>query len=396
MKVLIVNKFYYSRGGDCVCTLNLEKLLREQGHEVAVYAMQYPQNIDSPWSRYFAPEVKFGGSPVNLLRAAARTMGYGDINGSFKKILHDFNPDVVHLNNIHSYLSPRLAQLARRHGAKVVWTLHDYKLLCPGYSCLRDGKPCEECFTSKKPVLTHRCMKGSLPASAIAWMEALKWNRKSLERAVDTFICPSGFMNEAMKRGGFDPAKLVTICNFVDPVKLASLPSPEEVGSRERHGYCYIGRLSREKGVDTLLEAASTLPHDLYIAGDGPLGPELRAKYGSLPHIHFLGHLQAKEVAELLLNSRFSIIASECNENNPLGVIESLCAGTPVVGTNMGGIPELIDPDTGIIAPAGDAKALAKAIDEAANRQWDNEAIARKSRERFSSATHYKQLIEIY
>ena len=137
-RVLIVNKFYYARGGDCVCTLNLEKLLKSQGYEVAVYAMNYPENISSEWAGYFASEVSFSGGVKNKIAAAKRLLGCGDIVKSFKKILDDFRPEVVHLQNIHSYLSPILAKIAKERGVKVVWTLHDYKLLCPSYSCLRD------------------------------------------------------------------------------------------------------------------------------------------------------------------------------------------------------------------------------------------------------------------
>ena len=142
MRVLVVNKFYYPRGGDCVCTLNLETLLKEKGLEVAVYAMNYPENISSPNDKYFAAEVNFAGGVSAKIAAAKRIFGMGDIIPSFKKILADFKPEVVHFNNIHSYLSPVIVKLAHESGAKTVWTMHDYKLLCPAYTCRRDGKPC--------------------------------------------------------------------------------------------------------------------------------------------------------------------------------------------------------------------------------------------------------------
>ncbi|MDE7396631.1 MAG: glycosyltransferase, partial [Muribaculum sp.] len=105
-KILLVNKFYYRRGGDCVVTMNLEQLLRNHGHEVAVFAMKYPENLPSQWSDMFASEIDFGGGIAEKLRATRRTMGFGDISRSFKSVLDRFNPDVVHLHNIHSYLSP--------------------------------------------------------------------------------------------------------------------------------------------------------------------------------------------------------------------------------------------------------------------------------------------------
>ncbi|MBP5688469.1 MAG: glycosyltransferase [Muribaculaceae bacterium] len=223
-RILIANKFYYPRGGDCIVAMNLERMLKEQGHEVAVFAMQYPENIDSGWNNYYPSQVDFAGSLGNKLKAAKRLMGWGDIKQAFNKILDDFKPDIVHLHNIHSYLSPVLAQLAKKRGCKVVWTLHDYKLVCPSYACLLNEKPCERCIGhSKTHVLKNRCMKGSLAASAMAWLEAQKWKRNKLEEVTDAFICPSEFMASKMKKDGFNPEKLHVVCNHIDPEKLESM-----------------------------------------------------------------------------------------------------------------------------------------------------------------------------
>lgn len=148
MRILQVNKFYYRRGGDCVVMMNTEKLLREAGHEVRAYAMHYPDNELTDASSSFASEVRFAGGIGNKLKALGRTLGMGDIRQSFKAVLAGFNPDVVHLHNIHSYLSPVLAQLAKEHGCRVVWTKHDYKLVCPAYAMLRNGEVCELCVST--------------------------------------------------------------------------------------------------------------------------------------------------------------------------------------------------------------------------------------------------------
>ena len=202
-RVLLVNKFYYPRGGDCIVVLNTEALLRDNGVEAEVFAMKYPQNLMARYQDMFASEVTFGGGLGNQVRALKRTLGYGDVRAGFEAVLDEYKPDVVHLHNIHSYLSPVLGELAHKRGIRVVWTLHDYKLLCPRYDCLLDGKPCERCFNGgKHNVLSHRCMKGSLPASAVAWVEALKWNRRRLEDFTDVFVCPSEFMAAKMRAGG--------------------------------------------------------------------------------------------------------------------------------------------------------------------------------------------------
>lgn len=393
-KILLVNKFYYPRGGAEVVMMNTESLLLSAGYDVAVYAMQYPGTTDSPYKSYFATEVNFRGGLHDKFKGMKRTLGLGDISSSFEHLLDDFSPDVVHLHNIHSYLSPVVAQIAHDRGVKVVWTLHDYKLLCPAYTCMRGGHPCELCFTQKANVIKYRCMKNSLQASVCAWMEAEKWNREALERYTDTFICPSEFMASKMELGGFSKQKLTVLCNFVDPQKLALLQRTD--GSERNQYYCYVGRLSEEKGVRTLLKAAATCNFELRIAGGGPLADELKAAYAQFPQIKFLGHLDAEAVASLLSHAKCSVMPSECNENNPLGVIESLCAGTPVVGAEMGGIPELIDHSTGCTFESGNSEALAASITKMMNSQWNHQAIKASSISRFSPESHLKELVKIY
>lgn len=391
-RVLIVNKFYYNRGGDCIAAMNLERLLRDNGYEVAFFAMQYPDNVASDYSKYFASEVDLlHGSKI---AAAKRILGFGDVRSQFAKLLYDFRPDVVHLNNIHSYLSPVLAQLAKKHGCRVVWTMHDYKLVCPTYSCRRDNTNCELCFHNKRMVLKTRCSKGSLAASMMSYLEALRWSRGLLERCTDKFICPSQFMALKMTQGGFNPDKLEVLCNFVDPVKLDKF---RKVGLKERKDYyCYVGRLSQEKGVATMLEAASQLPYELRVAGSGPLAGELRKRYSGCLNIKFMGVLDAVEVSNLLAEARFSVMPSECYENNPLGVIESLCAGTPVLGARNGGIPELINGNNGIVFEPKNVEALKESIEQAMNCEWNYQNIQTEALARFSPVTHLKKLERIY
>ena len=391
-RVLLVNKFYYPRGGDCVVVLNTEALLREHGLDAEVFAMQYPDNLPARYQDRFAGEVNFGGGVGNLLGALRRTMGWGDVRARFKEVLDDFKPDVVHLHNIHSYLSPVVGELAHRRGIRVVWTLHDYKLLCPRYDCLLDGEPCEQCIDgSKCNVLTHRCMKGSLPASAVAWLEAHKWNRSTLEKNTDLFVCPSQFMADKMRQGGFNPDKIKVLNNFLDPVKLKRFQDIGSTAPREDY-YCYVGRLAPEKGVADLLAVASRLSYKLKVAGGGPLESALRQRYGSCPNIEFLGMVDADAVARLLSGARLNVVPSQSYENNPLSVIEALCAGTPVAGACIGGIPELIDEQSGVVFQPIDKEAMAAAISTAMDRQWVYVDIARKALARFSPEAHLAAL----
>lgn len=389
MKILLANKFYYRRGGDCIYMLNLEKLLKAHGHEVAVFAMDYPENLDTPWKKYF---------PKNMskLMAFTRPFGSHEVKSTFKKLLDDFKPDVVHLNNVHTQLSPVMAELAHQRGIKVVWTLHDYKLLCPRYDCLKNGNTiCETCFNGdKKACLDNKCMKGSKLASFIGFKEAIVWNHERLEASTDVFICPSQFMADKMVQGGFSKSKMQTLCNFIDveKCKFSSTDGTDDVEllPKKEDYYCFIGRLSHEKGAKTLIEAANQLPYKLVIIGGGPLMDELK----SVAHtnIEFVGFKQWNDIKQLVGKARFSVIPSEWYENNPLSVIEAQCLGTPVLGANIGGIPELTD----YTFSSGNIADLKTKIEKMWNSEFDYQQIASDAQHRYDAETYYDKLINIY
>ncbi|WP_455585079.1 glycosyltransferase [Bacteroides sp.] len=341
LKILIVNKFLYNRGGAEIYTINFGKLLQKYGHEVRFYSMKYQQNISTPEDCYFADEVSFfNANLTSRIKAILRILGKGNIQKSFKKILDDYQPDVIHLNNIHSYLSPIIARIAYKHNIPVIWTLHDYKLICPSYLCLCHGQICEACYHNKFNVVRRKCMKNSLQASLLAWIEACLWNTKKIEQWTNAFICPSHFIAQKMQNAGLPKEKLNIICNFIDQEK-TTLLSTQAINANRSRIYAYVGRLSNEKGIESLIKQAINLPYTLYIAGTGPLEETFHKKY-SAPNIVFLGHLNSIDTIKLLCQCKFTVIPSVCYENNPLSVIESLCCGTPVIGRRIGGIPDLL------------------------------------------------------
>ena len=394
-RILLVNKFYYRRGGAEGCVINLEQALRDRGYEVAVFSMDYPENIATPYADYFVPQVEFFKGLSGKVKAMLRTLGLDSLKARFNRLLDDFRPDVVHLHNVHSYLSPLVGELAHRRGIKVVWTLHDYKIACPAYSCLHRGQVCERCFHDKKQVLLTKCMKDSLPASLLAYLEALKWNPARLTEFTDIFLCPSAFIRDKMISAGYPQEKMRVLCNFVGPEIEERYANIEFSETRQPY-YCYVGRLSAEKGLNTLIEAASRLPYTLKIAGGGPLEDELKARAASCGNIEFVGSLPPAKVADHLSGARFSVVCSECYENNPLSAIESLCAGTPVVGARIGGIPELVEGKSGIIFKSGDADELTEAIEKAWNTPWPYREIMEEARRRFSADEHCAVLTDLY
>jgi len=390
MKVLLVNKFYYYRGGDCICTINLEKLLKENGHEVSVFAMQFSENLPTPWNKYFPSEIKFKPG-LGMIEAFTRPFGTNEVETKFNALLDDFCPDIIHVHNIHSQLSPIVIEIAHKRRIRVVWTLHDYKLLCPRYDCLRNNSiVCEDCFIDKHKVIDYKCMKNSGIASFLAYREALKWNKQRLEASTDIFLCPSHFMAQKMLQGGFDRTKIRVLCNFIDIEKTRK----QEYNKCDY--YCYIGRLSHEKGVATLIEVARQLPYKLKVIGGGPLMENLSG-LATGTNIEFLGYKQWEEIKDLVGNARFSVIPSEWYENNPLSVIEAQCLGTPVLGARIGGIPELIeDGISGMLFEAKNTIDLKQKIEAMFIHNFDYEVLAKNSQQRYSSIAYYKQLMDIY
>jgi glycosyltransferase involved in cell wall biosynthesis len=391
-RVLLVNKFYYPRGGDCIAVLATEHLLMDRGHETALFCMNYSENLPSQWSGYFPDEISFaGGGVAGKMKAAARLFRDNDVAKRFERIMNDFRPDVVHLHNIHSYLSPVVAQIAADKGVRVVWTMHDYKLLCPSYSCLRNGKPCELCLTDISNVFRKRCMKNSRAASLLAWMEASFWTKKRLARLTDTFISPSSFLKNKMIAAGFQPEQISVLPNFMH--------APALMDEDREDYYCYAGRLSEEKGVKSLLDAAKQIPYTLKVIGGGALLDKYRKEYPQT-HIEFLGQMPHRELLQILRKAQFSVLPSVCYENNPLGIIESLSMGVPVLGSRIGGIPEMIEEGVnGELFTPGDVDELKSKIKECFLRYPNSgrhSMIAATAQEKYSPDNFYTLLTRIY
>ena len=372
MKILLANKFYYRRGGDCIYMLNLEQLLKQHGHDVAIFSMDYPENLESPWRKYW---------PKNMSKLAAFTRPFGDseVRGKFTALLDDFKPDVVHLNNIHTQLSPVIAEIAHSRGIRVVWTLHDTKLVCPCYTCTRDGKWCEECFTDKKA------------GAIIGWREILKWNKDCLQACTDKFLPPSQFLADTMVKGGYSAEKMQVLCNFIDVSKVQN-PS-----LKKDDYYVFLGRVNSVKGVPTLCKAASQLPYKLIVIGGGELLPELQAQYKACANIEFVGQKNWDEFRPVLEGARFMVLPAEWSENNPLTVIESQSLGTPVLGARIGGIPELIEEDvSGKTFTSGDVEDLKAKIEQMFAAEFDYASLAKTAQARYNAEAYYDRLLEIY
>ena len=197
-------------------------------------------------------------------------------------------------------------------------------------------------------------------------------------------------MADTCIQGGYDADKFRVLCNFID-IKKVENPSFEKSDY-----YVYLGRLTKVKGIETLCRVAAELPYKLVVIGGGELEPELRSKYGNA-NIEFLGQQNWEEFRSVLEGARFMVIPSEWSENNPLTVIESLALGTPVLGANIGGIPELIETGvSGMTFESGDQKDLKNKIERMWNASFDYEAISMSAQSRYSSDKYVEQIVDIY
>jgi glycosyltransferase involved in cell wall biosynthesis len=403
VRILHVNKYLYRRGGAEGYMFDLAALQRAAGHEVEHFGMSHPENEPMPYARHFPDRLEFEPPPPGVAgkaRGVGRMLWSTSARRGIEAVMDDLRPDVVHLHNIYHQLSPSvLAPVRRRHVAAVM-TLHDYKLACPTYRFLDHGAPCEACLTHRfwEP-LRRRCNGGSLGASAVNAAELSIHTLTGAYAPVGVFACPSRFLEAKMRQGRVFPDRLRWIPNFVDvgDVTAAAAPGNGRV--------VFAGRLSDEKGVDTLLEAVARTP-DLRadVAGDGPARADLEALASTLgigDRVAFHGRLSLAEVHDLLGAASVAVCPSRWYENQPLAVLEAFACGLPVVGTGLGGVPELIAPGVdGAIVPPNDPAALGETLrDLAADpaRAHAMGAAGRVKVERdYSSDLHMERLWRLY
>jgi glycosyltransferase involved in cell wall biosynthesis len=276
-------------------------------------------------------------------------------------VLADFRPDAVHLHNVYHQLSPSVVAATAQAGVPCVMTLHDYKLACPSYQMLDKGRPCDACVTGGPLQAARRaCKDGSRSASTLLAVESWLHRRLGAYDGVGALIAPSRFLAGVLARAGVYPDRLRVLRHPVDVDHLALKAAPGG-------GVVFAGRLAPEKGVDTLIEAAALLPAGVTvdIAGDGPSRvalEELAARVAP-GRVRFHGRLAKDRLHDLIRTAGVAAVPSRWYENQPLAVLEAFGCGVPVVGTDLGGLPELIaDGTDGFVVAAGDPAALAQAL----------------------------------
>lgn len=421
MKILLVNKFHYRKGGAETYYLTVGSELERMGHEVAYFSMKHPNNLPCKWDRYFVTQREYNNvkNPLSAVRDGIALIYSPEAKRNFQALCEEFRPDVVHLNNVHRQITLSIldAPYLKEHHVPVFYTAHDYVTICPGYLMLDgEGRVCDACLEDGKyrHCIENRCVKGSRAKSALAALEA-SFNRahRSNER-IDRVIAPSSFMRSKLIEGGWPEGKVVALQNFADDAILARASGVAgDVTDRESPYLLFFGRLSAEKGVDVLLRAfdaaAPSLPRDmrLIVVGDGPDAAEFRelaASLDSAPRIEFAGYQTGDALQTYVERASLAIASSRCRENMPYSIVEAFAAGTPVVGTRIGGIPELVaDGVTGFACEPGDVATMADAMVRGAEAFLDAPVYVRMQescrayvRENCSRDKFMDQLVELY
>lgn len=399
MKILLINKYHYRKGGADAVYFNTAQLLEQYGHEVFYFSAIYPENIASKTDRFFTTGYNYRNLSIGKKILATTSFIYNkEAYNKLMQLLEEINPDLVHIHLFMGSLSSSILMALTKKKIPVVHSVHDYRLICPAYLFI-DGKNkvCEKCIDGfYLHCLLNRCSENSFSQSAILSLDAYfrKYFIKPIHH-IDRFIFVSKFIKE--KHIEFDlnyQTKANLLYNF-NPELNSIVPS-----NIKGQYFLYFGRISREKGVLTLIEASLKAGITLRIVGTGPLFEQFADHH--FDKIEFLGYKSGEELWSQIRNASFIIVPSEWYENNPLTIVEAYSFGKPVIGANIGGIPEIIEENkTGYLFKSGNKSELEQLLRKADNLS-DAEYVemsinARAFAERyFHPDTHYKELISIY
>lgn len=398
MKVLMINKFLYPNGGSETYIFKIGEYLQKHGHEVQYFGMEHEGCCVGNRVNAYTSDMDFhGGSKLAKLTYPLKTIYSKEARVQIRKVLDDFKPDVCHLNNFNYQLTPSMVleivkwRKESRHKCKIVFTAHDYQLVCPNHMLNNPNthKNCKKCLGGHFLNCTKgKCIHGSTAKSFIGTLEAEFWKLNGAYKYIDTMICCSKFMKTKLDTNPLFAKKTVAMHNFIDKVEWKETPKKDYV--------LYFGRFSEEKGIATLIKVCKELPDIPFVfAGTGPLEASIKG----IDNIQNVGFQKGEALEELIREARFSIYPSEWYENCPFSVMESQMYGTPVLGAKIGGIPELIQVGkTGELFKSGSAEDLKKKIQKLWNQKELTEQYSKNCENiSFDTIDEYcEKLLKIY
>lgn len=400
MKILLVNKFHYIKGGSETYYFGLADILRKQGHEVIFFSMKDEKNVPCEQEKYFVENVDFNQKMnlVKLVKASLKMLYSLEAKRKFEQLLIDEKPDIIHLNIFQSQLTGAIVDVAYKHHIPMVYTAHDLKSVCPNYQMLNHGDICEKCIHGNYTYCAKTgCMKDSKLKSILATLEAYVYKWRKTYQKLDLIITPSAFYKRKIEAAGIAKCPVVHMTNF--------LPEGTEYKVSENPGeyFLYFGRISREKGILTLVRAyaEAKVEKPLYIVGTGSIEERVSQLIEELhvsDSVKMLGFRSGKELQEIVANAVCVCLPSEWYENGPYSIMEAQAAGKMVLVSSNGGLPELVGNDSiGYIVEAKNINEMAKKIkliDD--NKKKEPRQIIKWSKKKYDANLYLDRLLEIY
>lgn len=398
MRILFINKFLYPNGGSETYMFKLGEYLQAQGHDVQYFGMDHEERCVGNRINSYTSKMDFQkDSKLAKFKYGIKTIYSREARRKLREVLDDFQADVCHLNNFNFQLTPSVILEIKKwraqshHKCCIIYTAHDYQLICPNHSCRNPvtRKNCEKCLPGFfYNCIKNKCIHGSRIKSIIGAAEAYFWKANGVYRYIDTIICCSEFLKRKIDSNPILASKTVVVPHFIS--------SREYEISRKEEYVLYFGRYSEEKGIRTLLQVCHELPEIQFVfAGKGPLKEELK----NIPNINDIGFQSGEILKQTIQKAQFTILPSECYETFGLSIIESISLGTPVIGANIGGIPEVIqDGYIGELFKSGEKEDLKHHI----RLLWrDRNKVEEYSRNclkysLFTIEKYYEQILKIY
>ncbi len=403
MRILYCNKYNYPFSGTEVYLFELMELMRERGHQVALFSMADPRGAPTPYDRYFVPNIDFKARSGWARKAAhvGHAIYSTDARRRIREMIGEFRPDVAHVRNIYHHLSPSILWELRAQNVPVLYHLNDFKLLCPSYNLVAQGKACEAC---KGGAFWHAltrspsCYPGIGARMTLATEADVHRWIGTYRKCVDLFLAPSQFVRDKFVEHGWDGRNFEVLPHFQKTHRL------RESRAGNDRPLLYFGRLSAEKGIDDLLRSMQNVPHmRLIVAGDGPQRGELQklAMALGLSNVEFVGHVERSERDDLIAQSRFTVLPSHAYETLGKTILESYAEGRAVIASDMGSRRELVHQgETGVLYPTGDVNELTAAIQSLGSTPELAEKMGRAGweavRERHAPEGHYQKLVSLY
>jgi glycosyltransferase involved in cell wall biosynthesis len=399
MKILLINRNHFIGGGADRVYLNTGKLLEENGHSVAFFSTINENNIFSNEKEYFVKNINTRNiSLCYKVRSVKKYLYNDEASNNLTLLLEDFKPDVAHIHLFYGVLSASVLKTLSDLNIPIVSTIHDYRLLCPTNAMVdNNGRICEKCKNDNfYNCILKRCSEGNIFQSSVVATEA--YLRK-------LFFDPLVLVNHFIFVSEFSKNKHISFDEryIKKSTHLYNFSSTQETELKKIKGdyLFYFGRLSKEKGILNLINASKKTNSNLKIAGDGPQRNQIIESIRGFANIEYVGFQTGLNLRNFIMKSSFVVVPSEWYENNPMTVVESFSNGKPVIGSNIGGIPELVDQKTGFIFEPGNLDSLISSIklsERLTQEQYSaiSENCEYSAIKHFSKQVHLKSLLNIY